>query len=173
MPSFKPEIGKRFGKIVVIGEDHSRKHLCRCDCGTVKMMCVSGLRSGRTSTCGTCNRSNDRFKSVIGMRYGHLVVVEEHQVCRNRRVMVRCDCGNVVERVLSNLKRGQTKSCGCQKVYRHSHGSIYYLVDPITNQIRYVGQTVQQMSVRLNDHVCTGPGRGRLRRCVAKSAWIK
>ena len=170
---FKPILGQRFGKLVVIGEDGSDYRLCRCDCGATKKMRPDGLRSGRVKTCGSCNRSSDRMTSVLGNRYGDLTVIEEHQVCRNRRVMVRCDCGNVVERVLTNLKRGQTKTCGCKKWYNHSHGSIYYLLDPITRSIRYIGQTVQQIGVRVNGHICNGPSRGRSKACVEKAAWIK
>lgn len=173
MVMFKPVLGMRFGSIEVIGEDGGEKRLCRCDCGNTKLMRVDGLKTGRVKTCGSCNRSNDRMSSVLGHRYGYLVVVEEHQVCRNRRVMVRCDCGNVVEKLLSNLKRGQSKSCGCIKSYGHTHGRIYYLVDPITSEVRYVGQTVQDSPNRLHGHVCVRRKSLGGVSCKAKTDWVR
>ena len=115
----------------------------------------------------------DRFKGVLGERYGHLTVIEEHQVCRNRRVMCRCDCGRVAEIMLTNLKRGQIKSCGCIKYYDHTHGCVYYLVDPLTDIVRYVGQTVQQVSVRLSGHIFNGSTEQQRRTNVAKREWVK
>jgi hypothetical protein len=170
---FKSILGQRFGKLTVIGEDGSGYRVCRCDCGSIKKMRPDGLRSGRVKTCGSCNRSVDRMTSVIGNRYGDLTVIEEHQICRNRHVMVRCECGNVVEKGLASLKRGQTKTCGCKKWYDHTHGSIYYMIDPITKEIRYIGQTVQQVGIRVSGHICNGPSRGRSKACVDKAAWIK
>jgi hypothetical protein len=171
-----PKIGDRFGMWEVIGDVEVRGGatvLCRCDCGAEKYVRLDGLKSGRSATCGQCNRSMDRFKSVLGQRYGHLTVVEEHQVCRNRRVRCRCDCGSVDEYLLMNLKRGQIKSCGCIKSYDHAYGRIYYLVDPTTNLVRYVGQTVQQVSVRLNGHIHKGSTKQQRRTSIAKRQWIE
>lgn len=50
--------GKRFGKLTVLEfaytEQKSRKSFwkCRCDCGNVKVICASNLKSGNTSSCG-------------------------------------------------------------------------------------------------------------------------
>ena len=55
----------------------------------------------------------------IGQRFGRLVVVSEaepvidNQGYRVRRYTCLCDCGNTKIIRLSNLRRGQTKSCGC------------------------------------------------------------
>ncbi len=173
MVYFISVLGQRFGNLTVISEDGSEKRLCECDCGTKKKIRIDTMKSGKVKTCGLCHKGNHRFISVLGNRYGDLVVIEEHQKNRNRRVMVRCDCGNIVHRLLTNLKRGQTKTCGCKKWYNHTHGIIYYLLDPNTQEIRYIGQTTQQPLVRLNGHTCTGPARGRLRCCKEKGAWIK
>lgn len=58
-----------------------------------------------------------------GEKYGRLVIIREADPvfrsrtgggCRAvRRVICRCVCGNEVTVFLSNLRRGQTKSCGC------------------------------------------------------------
>ena len=55
----------------------------------------------------------------IGRRFGRLVTVSEadpvidNQGHKVRRVTCLCDCGNTKTIRLSNLRRGQTKSCGC------------------------------------------------------------
>lgn len=57
--------GKRYGRLVVLGYSHtepkSRKSFwkCKCDCGTVKTVCASNLRSGNTSSCG-CGEGENR-----------------------------------------------------------------------------------------------------------------
>lgn len=174
-PAFKPALGKRFGKLEVIEESetgHKRRVLCRCDCGRQKLIAVHTLREGRAKTCGACNRSFDRLKSVLGQTFGKLTVIAEPEICRNRRVTCRCECGKVVSRLLANLKRGQTKSCGCTKWYNHKFGCVYLLLDPITDAVRYVGQTVQQLGVRLSGHIYSQERRGRAFVCVQKKAWV-
>lgn len=52
--------GKRFGKLVVLRRESNgrRKHwLCRCDCGTEKLVQSGGLIDGSTSSCG-CARGD-------------------------------------------------------------------------------------------------------------------
>lgn len=61
-------IGKRFGKLVVMGLDHKEQTLykngrkrifyywkCKCDCGKKVVRSGNSLRDGRTTSCG-CNR---------------------------------------------------------------------------------------------------------------------
>jgi hypothetical protein len=115
----------------------------------------------------------DRLKSVVGQTFGKLTVIDEPEIKRNRRVTCRCECGRVVVRLLSNLKRGQTKSCGCTKWYNHERGYIYYLFDPIDMRLRYIGQSVQHPGVRLSGHIYGAKQRGRKVDCTDKKAWIK
>jgi hypothetical protein len=172
-----PMIGQRFGRLVVVAEPppqgKHRKVVCWCDCGAEKNVRVDHLRVGRSATCGTCNRSMDRLKSVVGQVFGKLTVIDEPEICRNRRVTCRCECGHVVSRLLSNLKRGQTKSCGCTKWYDHEHGYVYYLFDPIDMRLRYIGQSVQQPGVRVSGHLYGSKPRGRSVNCTEKKEWIR
>lgn len=62
-----------------------------------------------------------------GKRYGRLTVLEEvpREQCRRKQIewYCRCDCGESVPVVATNLRRGQTTSCGClqrEKVSTHS-----------------------------------------------------
>ena len=53
----------------------------------------------------------DLIKDVTGQRFGKLVVLKE---LGYRRVLCRCDCGNVKEINKSHLLSGDIISCGCE-----------------------------------------------------------
>src|SRR3990167_4875568 len=46
---------------------------------------------------------------------------------------------------------GSTSACGCDKLKRICF--VYTLSDPITKEIRYIGQTIQPLKKRLLDHI--------------------
>lgn len=56
---------------------------------------------------------------MIGKKYGRLTILKEAERHsqpngdRRRTVLCQCDCGNETKVILSNLKRGNTNSCGC------------------------------------------------------------
>ncbi len=52
---------------------------------------------------------------LIGQRFGALTIVEElpREKYTAARVRCKCDCGNEKVFLLSNLRRGYTRSCGC------------------------------------------------------------
>jgi len=57
---------------------------------------------------------------VVGLRFGRFTILEDlgsFQDGKLKRTMVsvKCDCGSIVERFLSVLKSGGSKSCGCLK----------------------------------------------------------
>jgi hypothetical protein len=74
-------------------------------------------------------------KSVIGHRFGRLIVTEELDRIRygkktRRIVQTRCDCGECAVAHLPNLVSGHTTSCGCQRretttTQRRIHGESY------------------------------------------------
>lgn len=63
-----------------------------------------------------------KFENLIGERYGRLEVVSfagyHEQPSGKRRTLwrCRCDCGNYVDVMAVNLKKGNTKSCGCYNI---------------------------------------------------------
>lgn len=108
-------VGERFGKLVVVkplGHDkyNNAQWLCRCDCGKECITTSKCLRSGDKRSCG-CLHSED----LTGKRFGRLVAIEMLAERKNRRIVYRCkcDCGNVVDVVASELRDGHTRSCGC------------------------------------------------------------
>lgn len=60
-------------------------------------------------------------QNLVGQRFNHLTVLEmiPGNLTRTPSVRCQCDCGNIVIAATSNVKSGNTKSCGCIK---HGHG---------------------------------------------------
>lgn len=58
---------------------------------------------------------------LTGMRFGALTVLSQAETTIDahgrpmRRWMCRCDCGNTIVTTRLNLRKGDTKSCGCLK----------------------------------------------------------
>ena len=113
-------MGKRFGKLTVIGKDKSERGRtrwrCKCDCGNEKTTTSIYLLQGRVKSCG-CWRSSmrsSRFIDRTGQRFGKLTVVEVDRI-DNGRVFWTCicDCGN--RTVVASGALNATQSCGCTK----------------------------------------------------------
>lgn len=66
MPRFAPDlIGRKFGKLTVIERVENDRHnharwLCRCDCGTEKVVAAKHLLSGDTVSCGCYQKERQR-----------------------------------------------------------------------------------------------------------------
>lgn len=56
-----------------------------------------------------------KFEDLTGQRFGRLTVIKrvESSKSGSGRWLCKCDCGNEIIAYYSNLKRGNTKSCGC------------------------------------------------------------
>ena len=112
--------GKQFGKLKVIEYAGDSRYLCCCECGNEVVVKASNLSNGNTNSCGCYQKqrtSEATFKSLVGQRFGKLVVVE--RVANNRFDHVcywcKCDCGGGTIVDSTNLKNGNTTSCGCIK----------------------------------------------------------
>ena len=79
-------------------------------------------------------------KNVIGEIYGRLVIIGDAPYkAKDRRVFVRCECGNEKDVLLGDLRRGDTVSCGCflkEKITRHgdSTSRIYKIYKGMINR---------------------------------------
>lgn len=65
-------IGQKYGRYTVLSEAERAKRLrrvlCRCDCGTERVVLLGSLRSGHTKSCG-CLR--DELATEQGRTHGH------------------------------------------------------------------------------------------------------
>lgn len=121
--------GQRFGRLIIdemlynYNNTNSTYAKCTCDCGNHKVICMSNIVCGHTKSCG-CYEKASRFnrknheKDITGQRFGSLLVTEKtEQRATNSSVIWKClcDCGNITYSNSTNLKRGHTTSCGCNK----------------------------------------------------------
>ena len=121
-------IGRRFGKLVVIGRAENDRFgktrwLCQCDCGNQKVINGSSLLRGLTTSCGCKHKMNpyntSRIVDETGHRYGKLVVLSlntdpEYQTDGRAMWNCKCDCGNTCVVSGKLLRSGHVRSCGCQ-----------------------------------------------------------
>lgn len=120
--------GDRYGHLTVIKEVEKNKHglrqmLCKCDCGNEKIITVSHLSGGASVSCGchTFTKPRTDVESLIGHRFGKLVVIEyvgkQNKGTKENRISVKCkcDCGNETIVTVKNLKNGNTQGCGCTR----------------------------------------------------------
>ncbi len=121
--------GKRFGKWTVIerDEDVNKKNIywkCQCDCGTIRSVAGTSLRSGISVSCGcerdrtTSLRTKNNVDDITGKRYGMWTVLRrdlsgDNKSKRGARWICRCDCGNEKSVLGYALKSGKSTSCGC------------------------------------------------------------
>jgi hypothetical protein len=120
------EAGTRYTKLVVrkfTGFNYRRNAMfeCECDCGTVKEIPGSLLRSGDVKSCGCLPAermkllSSSLAEDESGKRYGKLLVVKRLCVEKpNGSFMYecQCDCGKIVKIASHNLRNGTRTNCG-------------------------------------------------------------
>lgn len=112
--------GQKFGRLTVIDRDPPESQLCQCECGKIISVVTCNLTNGNTKSCGCLQKdkaSEASHISLIGNRYGKLVVVERVENNRFKHVCYRCkcDCGGETIVDAANLRNGNTNSCGCIK----------------------------------------------------------
>ena len=122
--------GKHFGHWTVLYRDegNTRKNIywvCQCDCGTIRSVAGTSLRSGISVSCGcekdkkTSIRTKTRVEDLSGRRFGHWTVIEQDlsdqsTSKRGARGLCKCDCGRIKSVLGYSMKDGRTTSCGCQ-----------------------------------------------------------
>lgn len=117
--------GKRYGMLTVEGDSGQRKRACilwrcRCDCGGMAAFTRGELLSGWVENCGCIPRqrvTDGKADDLAGRRFGALTVLQraENDARGRARWVCRCDCGNECTVPAVRLKKGQTRSCGCQR----------------------------------------------------------
>ena len=116
-------IGKKFGRLTVIGHDQSKKRylICKCDCGNTISTFSGNLQRGLTKSCGCLNRelaSQRRLEDLTGRVFERLTVLrraDKNATNGNPRWVCQCSCPDktIIEVSGYDLTRGHTRSCGC------------------------------------------------------------
>ena len=120
--------GQKFGRWTVMNiTDKRTKNRtiiwhCKCECGNEKDVDGYTLKSGQSKSCGCLNRelASERCKQgridLTGQRFGKLVALKpiypENKETHTKWIC-QCDCGNIVEIDMGNLRAGRSLSCGC------------------------------------------------------------
>jgi hypothetical protein len=112
--------GKRFGRLTALQYAGDGKWECECDCGNRTIVRTYNLNNGTTKSCGCLQRdraSEASLISLVGNKYGKLTVIERVENNRFGHVCYRCkcDCGGEAIVDATNLRNGNTNSCGCIK----------------------------------------------------------
>lgn len=78
---------------------------------------------------------------LTGQRYGRLTVIGEEKNRRKKTVWkCRCDCGNIVDIMTTNLRRGLTLSCGCLQKERTRQSKLLNLTGQRFGRLTVVKQ---------------------------------
>lgn len=96
----------------------------KCDCGKIIKAPSNTVKAGRKKSCGCktkkCFQESIRDTNIkkydyIGVKFNKLTGVKFSGVSKGgmSKWLWKCDCGNVIEAFVSNVRSGHTKSCGC------------------------------------------------------------
>lgn len=128
--------GKTYGYLRIISEEapcirHNKAFRMvkrQCVCGDVRTVYLNSLtRKDGIKSCGCQSRSTKGVPRpisprvlLIGKKFERLTVVKElpRKVKYRRLFLCLCDCGITKEVMMTSLRSGDTKSCGCLKQER-------------------------------------------------------
>lgn len=130
-------VGKTFGLLHVLAIDNKSKnshthYLCKCECGNIVSVNSCNLKSGATKSCGCLQKKilgEKSRKDISGNKYGLLKAIKPIGRTNKRNVIWECvcDCGNVTYATVTDLNRGNKKSCGCLKSILESKTESYLI----------------------------------------------
>lgn len=114
--------GQRYSRWLVLeyvgSANHNQLWLCRCDCGTERIVNGSNLKKGLSKCCGCVT------KDITGKQFGELRVIR-YMETKKGDAYWECECSCGKKKVASGhgLRSGDTKSCGClYGKHRITHG---------------------------------------------------
>ena len=117
------DIGKRFGKLMVLKKDenNSQKYICQCNCGKNLSVYKNHLRTGKTKSCGSSQCKETKLRNNLsGQKFGLLTVIEPSQtqtwndrVTNGVKYTCKCECGTIKDIYGNHLIANDTISCGC------------------------------------------------------------
>jgi hypothetical protein len=121
--------GQRFGKLVALEFrplNGRSAWICQCDCGAESRVDTQNLRRGVTKSCGCMMNAprgrkpkppRQRPVDITGQRFSRLTAIVPMRSAESGRFswLCRCECGTYLVVITSNLRRGNTTSCGCYR----------------------------------------------------------
>lgn len=120
--------GQKFGRWTVLSlsdkktKNRGRIWQCKCECGTIKEVPAETLKKGESQSCGCYQKEviaeigRKTRIDLTGQRFGKLVAlypIYSIEKDTHTKWMCQCDCGNMCEIDMGNLKQGFSQSCGC------------------------------------------------------------
>jgi len=109
------------GNLQVLADTDKRKNgymvwICLCDCGEQILLDTRTLQRGTVQDCGCLTKVNPRQRDLSGQRFGSLTALnptDDRDLKGTTIWKCRCDCGKETAVSLTQLVRGEKKSCGC------------------------------------------------------------
>ena len=127
-------INKKFNKLTIIEYVGSVKNKsivkAICDCGNIKEYYLVKLKNSTTKSCGclksqmTKERVMSPIYDIINKKFNRLTVIG-YIGSKNKQSIVSaiCECGVTKDYLLTSIRNGNTKSCGCLNVEnKTTHG---------------------------------------------------
>lgn len=165
-------IGKVFGKWAVLRQvkvEQKTKCVfkyfeCRCECGFIKNVRASDLRTGKATQCKSCSykmRTNNTVSPLIGQKFSKWTVLSyEGKKYNSANVLkCRCECGNERLLIQSKLVSGSTKECvPCANTKNNKLRAKHNMVDTSTYNI-WRSMTKRCRDPKAKSYNCYG-GRG-------------
>ncbi len=114
--------GMRFGELTAIERLPQKKGSsylwrCRCACGDTTAASTAQLMNGTKKSCGCLKikHGKEMASDIGGQKFGKLTALRPTDKRLGGSVVwtCRCDCGNLCEASVNELRAGNTKSCGC------------------------------------------------------------
>lgn len=114
MGAFIDLTGKKIGKWTVIKQQGKKNNqlywLCKCDCGTERLVNGNSLRNNKSTNCGCVRKQKlrDLGYDLTNQKFNNLLVLEKLD---NGKWKCQCDCGNITYVHSSDLINGNIKRC--------------------------------------------------------------
>lgn len=114
-------LGRIFGEWIVIdkapGSGYGARWLCRCSCGTERIVSRKSLIAGTSKSCG-CTKVIYK-EDYTGQKFGNWTVIEKAKENSNSYWNCQCSCGKIQQMHISSLVKQGCESCSeCQSKKR-------------------------------------------------------
>lgn len=129
----EPDIGKKFGKLVVkqfVIEDKVTYAICDCDCGKKNIKINYGhIKNNKVKSCGCLTVSWWREESfenenLVGKQFGNWTIISKTTKVKNKNAVWLCQC-SCKKKTLKELSTFELtheiyKSCGCDYLFQET-----------------------------------------------------